>query len=379
MATKAEPYVPPPDPDFKQLAQNAYAAWHRDRPELVAFDTETTGLTFHDTAFCVTVAWRTAHGIEAHYIELEKYRPGLGYCQDILHGARTLVGHNIKFDLQKVILAGVLDRVLDRVPAIHDTEALAHLDNEHRTKGLKDLMVSVLGWVDNVEVPIKSGPNAGQVKLVPRETHELGKAKEWAKKKYGLASVKDVGYHLLPRGVLAPYAVTDARATLELYERLRPEIARYDDLWELYEQEMELTLVLLDMETAGMATDDAYVAEQVKAYAKRVVVHELRIEQIVGKPVGKDVKGGEFNPQSSTQLKEFFSERGHVHASYDKEVLPTIAHPLAPAILELRSDAKLLNTYFRAMQDESRNGILNPNFRQHGTVTGRMSSGKQEG
>lgn len=379
---RGEAYVPPPDPDFKKLAYTGFRAWQRDKPDLIAFDTETHGLAFYDEAFCFSAAWyRTDGGIEAHYFELDKFDSSNGVRQmlrgDGVTPAETLVGHNLKFDLQKTMLAGLIRRE-DVWPArIHDTETLAHLDDEHRPKSLKDLMVSVLGHEDTVDVEIKSGKNAGTFKKVPREKAELDVVRRKMK-----LTVNDP-WSLLPRAVILPYAVADARGTLELYTKLRPLVERYDNLWSLYQQEQELTLVLLDMEHKGLGLVTPYVDEQVKVYGMRVLEHENRIEEIVGKPVRAGhippkEKDKFFNPASNKQLAEFFKAAGFERDSYDKNVLKEIDHPLAPALTEMRGDSKLLNTYFRAMKSEARDDVLHPSYRQN-VRTGRMASGKERG
>ena len=365
-----EAYCPPDDPDFERLATEGLAAYRRDRPAVIAFDTETTGLTFADRPFCVTVAWYTSDGIENHYFELFKYDASEA-VREILASTPTLIGHNVKFDLMKVFEAGLLSRDRINGQILHDTEASAHLDDEHRSKRLKDLAVSVLGYDDTITVELKTKP--GEFKEVSREKHELDEVRR------KLKLTLDDGFEPIPRGVLVPYALKDAEFTLELHARLFPRIERYPDLLDLYHQELELTRVLIDMELAGMAVDGAYVEEKVKEYTKRVVKHEIGIEQIVGRPVGKDTKGGEFNPQSNPQIRDYFEAAGFPREKYDEENLKTIEHPLAKALLELRGDAKLLNTYFVPLRDEPVDGILHPSFRQHGTVTGRMSSGAAQG
>jgi DNA polymerase I-like protein with 3'-5' exonuclease and polymerase domains len=47
-------------------------------------------------------------------------------------------------------------------------------------------------------------------------------------------------------------------------------------------------------------------------------------------------------------------------------------------IVELREANKIKATYFDGLDVEAKDGILHPNFRQHGTRTGRMSSGAAE-
>lgn len=365
-------WEPPPDPDLAQMAEAAWEAYVRDAPEVVAFDTETSGLMFHQGAFCVTVAWEG----EEHYIELDQR--GQEVAADILMKTPILVGHNIKFDLQKVMALGLLERSRLTRYCLEDTEALAHLDDEHRPKGLKALAISVLGYDDTISIEIRSGKNKGTFKEVPKETYELGEAKKWAKKEHGVQYIKDLGYDLLPRGTVVPYAIKDARFTFDLYKALKPRIERYDDLNSLYRQEMALTIVFLDMEKHGMGVDRKYVKGQIKLYQKRILKLESQIEEVVGRTVGKGAD--EFNPQSNPQLSSFFGEVGIQADSFDAEALKSIDHPLARLLGDLRSDSKILNTYFRAMDKESTiDSILHPSVRQHGTVTGRTSNGKETG
>lgn len=376
-------WEPPPDPDFVELAVACETAWRRDRPSVVSFDTETSGFLFSDRAFCVTFAWPG----ESHYVELKHSSVDVDrchwLCREILTGARAWVGHNIKFDINKVLDAEIVKR--GEIPTIHDTEALAHLDDEHRRKGLKDLAVTLLHYDDTIEVEIKSGKRKGEVKKVPRQKYELEEAKKWAKKEYGFASVGEIGYDVLPRGVVVPYAIKDAEWTYGLYNLLGPVVKAKPDLYSLYKQEMELTNVLLDMERAGLKVDEPYVEILTRRYSGRVLDLHLRIEKIVGKEVriGKINKKERhlfFNPSSSSpDVGNYLTAAGFRSDSYDADHLQLIDHPLARVVLELREDEKILNSYFRPIRNEVINGLLHPNIRQHGTVTGRVSSGKETG
>ena len=135
-----------------------------------------------------------------------------------------------------------------------------------------------------------------------------------------------------------------------------------------------------------MGTRQEYVAEQVKAYRKKVLVHEAEIERIVGKPVrtGKmppKERPNYFNPSaSSPDVGNWLTERGHERPNYDKEQLAGVDHPLAARLLDYRSDTKILDSYFIALQKETGDdGIFHPALRQHGTVTGRTSAGAEKG
>jgi DNA polymerase I-like protein with 3'-5' exonuclease and polymerase domains len=347
--------------DFPRWARDGYESWRRTQPSVVAFDTETTGVEFNDQPFCVTAAWRTQAGIESHYFELGDPETD-EVVRTILAETPTLVGHNLKFDLQKVILVGLMQREHLWTKDIEDTEAIAHLLDEHQRKGLKPLAKSLLGEETNEDEAVKE-------------------AKKVVKKKLGLRYESEIGYHMLPRDVIVPYALKDAEFTLRLYEKLRPKLSKWPDtLLSLYEMEMELTLVLLSMEHAGFAVDLDYAERVTREYGKKIIEAEQTISNIVGLPIGANVKKGEFNPNSPKQVKEWFlDEAAILLPATDKVTLRSVEHPLAKALLDLRHVTKIHGTYLMPLLSETRReghaNIIHPSFRQHGTVTGRMSSG----
>ena len=330
------------------MAQEALEKWDSDKPNTVAVDTETTGVAFFDEPFCVTVAWDDANGgtipLESHYLELGE--PGVDSVVDeILSSAEHLVFHNAKFDIQKLILSGHLERSEVFPDHLEDTEACAHLLDEHQLKGLKKLAKELLD--EDAE-----------------ETEDIKAARRELKLK------KSDGYHLLPRDVLIPYAVKDAEYTLRLYRLLKPQIEAVPDLAQLYRAEMELTLVLLDMEAKGIGVDVVYAEAAAKEYNRKILAQTLLIQEITG---NEDI-----NPNSPKQIKEAFEELGVELDSTDKLALRHIEHPLAGALLTLRTLSKMHGTYLKPIVEEQRDGVMHPWFRQHKTRTGRMASGGVE-
>jgi DNA polymerase I-like protein with 3'-5' exonuclease and polymerase domains len=346
--------------DYGALADAGLEAFRRDCPDLVAVDCETPGTAFFDAPFAATAAWVRPDGeVEAHYFELGDADYS-AHVREIMLGSRW-VFHNAKFDLQKLLLVGIINRHEVTPARFDDTEALAHLQVAERIKKLKWLGENLLGI-----------PNTEQEAL----------KKEMKKHKLKLED----GFHLLPRDVLIPYAVQDVVLTIKLYQHLYDDVVRWPELAALYAHELELTLVLLDMELRGMRLDLDYVNKTFVQLSKDYIAAERVLSSVVGKPIGPDPKAGEFNPDSSPQIKAFFEGLGYDtpfktkqgNPSYGKEFLKTCDHPISAALSEYRRVAKLKNTYFLAMKNEQRDGILHPNIRQHGTRTGRMSSGGVE-
>jgi DNA polymerase I-like protein with 3'-5' exonuclease and polymerase domains len=340
--------------------------WHLiDAPKIIAVDTETTGLGFYDRPFGATVTWRRHDGtLTSAYFELEG-DDGIraGMLQRILRRTPQWVGHNLKFDLQKLALAGIVGP--DEWPEheLHDTQTIFHLLDENAPKGLKKLAVSVLRYDDTVEVEVKSGPNKGSTKLVPKEEYQLAAAR----RRLGLR--KEDGYHLLPRELLIPYALRDTEFTLRLYEVLLPRLMKTggDKLYEWYRTEMDLVPVVLRMEADGISLDTEYLDETASEYGVRVMEAWGRITALTGRP--------DLNPNAPAQLLEAFRARGLRLDSTDVATLEPLDDELAQAVLAYRSDQKVYKTYLRGLQDEHRDGLFHPNFNLVGPRTGRTSSG----
>lgn len=336
-------------------------AWLSAEPDIIFVDTETHGVAFYDQPFCATVAWRdSGGGVQSHYFELEQDESGKGreYLVEILGRSPKLGFHNAKFDLQKLILNGIISRDEITPDRIEDTEACAHLLDEHREKKLKYLARTLLG-------------------LNTDETEALKKAR----KKLGL-KVAD-GYALLPREVVVPYAIRDAEFTMLLWELLRPQLK--NELDQLYQWEMELCLVLLDMEAAGYKLDVDYTQTAAKQYAGKILANEMTIEKLTDLKVWYPKKSGQktpegcINPNAWQQTLPMIQSRGINVKSTGNDVLkPYSDDPFVEALLDLRFNKKIYATYLLNMLREQKDGIIHVSIRQHGAKTGRTSSGEAQ-
>jgi DNA polymerase-1 len=317
---------------------------------LLAIDTETNGVGWHDDAFMVSIAYYKvqdpANGV--HSIVWD-FRPGamdhdeehswdeiLYYISD----SDTIIMHNAKFDLQKLVRAGFPLRIFK--DKVEDTQAIAHLIDEQQSTGLKFLAEKYLNETTDENEALKAYRRKAKLK-------------------------KEDGYQHIPHEILAPYAEKDAEFTLRLYSHLKPML--HEDLLPLYNMEIELTFALLGIEARGMSVDREYVTQKRKEYGDRIYKLKHRIGELAGP---------EFNPQSPQQVLHALAERGVNVGKTDKATLSSLDDELARLIVDLREANKIKATYFDALHEEARDGILHPNFRQHGTRTGRMSSGSAE-
>ena len=313
--------------------------------DLLAIDTETTGVDWHDNAFMVSASYYGTDN-EYHNWVWDFRDPDMDHdhayeeIEFYITTADKIIMHNAKFDIQKLCRMGYpLDWFKDK---FEDTQAIAHLIDEQQSTSLKYLARTVLG----------------------EETDEDEVLKVWRRKN---KIKKEEGYEPIPHEILAPYAAKDAEFTLRLYEVLRNQMP--EDLQPLYQIEKDLTLALLGIEAKGMQIDKTYVKKQRQEYGDRI----YKLKRSIG-----NMAGEEFNPQSPKQILEVFTQRGLRITATDKATLSALDDELAVAIVELREANKIKSTYFDGLHDEASDGILHPNFRQHGTRTGRMSSGTAE-
>lgn len=313
----------------------------------VALDTETEGVAFYDRPFCVTATWRspTTGELLDGYWELDEDM-ATEQVSVILNTSKTWILHNAKFDLQKLLLEDLCKREWLDQKTIHDTEAIFHLMHNVDRKGLKPLAAKYLG---------------GEGRRVPE--------KRLASVRRRLGIKKEDGYLYLPREYVVPYAMSDTHLTYELFEYGLPRLP--DSLRPLYAAEQRLCLVLLDMEMAGMAIDVPYTKQKQSEYGSLVMSSLAAIRKITDMP--------ELNPASPKQLTAAFAARGLHLESTDEDHLIPLDDDLARLVMEFRKYSKLHKTYFTGLVNEQRNGIVHPNFRQHGARTGRMSSGTASG
>ena len=309
--------------------------------DLLAIDTETTGVGWHDEAFMISIATHEgSHVYDKRVCEHGEWHSHVQHVYDMLINCDKILMHNAKFDIQKLCRLGIPLSVF--VDKFEDTQALAHLIDEHQSTSLKYLARTILG----------------------EETDEDEVLKVWRRKN---KMKKEDGYAPIPHEILAPYAKKDAEFTLRLYEVLRNRLP--EDLCPLYEIEKALTISLLGIEARGLQIDKSYVKKQRQEYGDKIYKTKARIAEI---------SGSEFNPQSPAQIIAAFEERGIRISKTDKATLASVDDELASLIVELREANKIKTTYFDGLDAEARDGILHPNFRQHGTRTGRMSSGAAE-
>ena len=175
------------------------------------------------------------------------------------------------------------------------------------------------------------------------------------------------------------YACEDADITLQLKNKLEPELKKYDCEDLFYQIEMPLMPVLAEMEMNGVCLDTQSLAETSKQFTARMNEIEQRIYELAGE---------QFNIASPKQVGEILFDKLKIIEKAKKtktgqyvtseEVLQQLKnkHEIVADILEHRGLKKLIGTYIDALPKliNPRTGHIHTSFNQTITATGRLSS-----
>ena len=175
------------------------------------------------------------------------------------------------------------------------------------------------------------------------------------------------------------YACEDADITLQLKNRLEPELKKRECEKLFHELEMPLMPVLAEMEMNGVCLDTESLKETSTILTTRQKEIERRIYELAGKPFNiaspKQVGGILFD-----ELKIIEKPKKTKTGQYvtSEEVLLQLKnkHEIVEDILEHRGLTKLLGTYIDTLPHliNQRTGHIHTSFNQTVTATGRLSS-----
>ena len=175
------------------------------------------------------------------------------------------------------------------------------------------------------------------------------------------------------------YACEDADITLQLKNKLEPELKKYECEELFYNIEMPLMPVLAEMEMNGVCLDTESLSETSRILTNRMNEIEARIYQLAGQS---------FNIASPKQVGEILFDKMKIVEKAKKtktgqyvtseEVLQQLKnkHEIVADILEHRGLKKLIGTYIDALPKliNPRTGHIHTSFNQTITATGRLSS-----
>ncbi len=398
--------------------------------DFVAYDTETTGVEKEseiigfsvcaemDKGFYVILSyWDVAEG------KLKSLETKTG-AKSFLEGLKkkSVICHNAAFDCWMTNN----NFQVELMPSVHtDTMLLAHLVDENRSVGLKELGVSMFG------------------EYASQEQKEM---KESVYKNGGVLSKKLYELYKADADLIAKYGAKDAILTLKVFYELVPE---------LYEQKLDAffyddeTMPLLrgptyDMNTTGLRVDpdklanlkatlQAEIAEAKAFIYKEIDVHvkdkypgtsaaktfnigaskqlawllfiklenefgtltdsgrevckflDLRLPyapgakrefiRVCGENFGRVYEEAKLNPKTGKMGRPKKIGDPWSYLACGKATLSKLAprYKWVAKFLEYAKNTKLLSTYVEGIQSRMKYNIIRPNFLQHGTTSGRYS------
>ncbi|MEZ6022415.1 MAG: DNA polymerase I [Hyphomonadaceae bacterium] len=187
-----------------------------------------------------------------------------------------------------------------------------------------------------------------------------------------------IGFALAPVERASVYSCEQADASLRLWRKLKPQLAR-DRLITVYETlERPLPPVLAAMEREGIKIDPHMLSRLSGDFAQRMLQYEQEAYGLAGR---------EFNIGSPKQLGEILFDELKLQGgsktktgawSTDASILETLAeeHDLPNKVLEWRQLSKLRSTYTEALGEaiNPRTGRVHTSYALASTTTGRLSS-----
>lgn len=188
-----------------------------------------------------------------------------------------------------------------------------------------------------------------------------------------------VGWGHIPVDMMREYSANDGIIEYLLFEKIYPEFCAqgYDgDYWREF---MEWILTVLRMETCGIKINQDLCKQEIEQ-------GEKRLQEIVNELGGKV-------PSKRTDLKALLIDELKLpvvrrskktsEPSFDKEAMKIYApmlerrnSPVAKLIVEYRGWQKVVSTNYKPyLRNIGSDGRLRPNYKIHGTKTGRLSCG----
>jgi DNA polymerase I len=254
--------------------------------------------------------------------------------------------HNAKFDMH--MLANIGMKIIGR---IHDTVVLAKLVNENRLSFmLKDLAGHIKGSIIKFEYMVDTYKQINKVR----------------------------DYRMIPHELMTQYTCADTWNDAVVFKDEITKLAP-DGLEDLYENELQILIVLFAMERYGMPIDPEYEDPLKLSLEKLTNEAEKAVYDEAGKL---------FNINSGKQLYEVLMSLG-VNKSWikstdkgnpvlDKNALASLADghdvSIVKKILEFRTNEKLLNTYAIGIYEQHDAEFhVHGNINQTEATTGRMS------
>jgi len=329
--------------------------------KFVAVDTETTGLYPRDGyVLGISMSYEKDHGA---YISTDCVDEEAERLFQQLFNSKTVVFHNAKFDL------AMLEYHFGfKFPNFEDTMLLHYcLEERPGTHGLKQLAMEYTPYGD-YEKPMHDWIDGY------RKSHGILK--------------NDFQWDVIPFSVMKIYAAMDAVVTLLVFEKLYPAVLGNTKLIKVYNNILvPACRFLTDVQDIGVPFDSERLSKGTTLMQEDIDEAVRQLYEFDSVKTFERIKGKEFNPNSTVQLRELLFDfvglkptgikTGTGAHSTNAEVLGKLAeeHEIPNHILAIRKKSKIKNTYLdKILPQLDRDGRLRTGFNIHSTTSGRLSS-----
>lgn len=326
----------------------------------IALDTETDGLQYmKNKAFSFSLS---TPNNKDYYYDLRETPKAIDYINDQLDVYKGIkIFHNASFDIIMFLMAGV------HVPLtnLEDTVIRAYCINEQLfSYQLDDLAKKYLGAKKETQIYDDLAAIFGGKATRNVQMKNISKA---------------------PSRIVSPYAKTDTRLTLNLFDWQETEIKR-QGIERIVEFEKSKIPMFVKNEMGGIRVDLSYAQEAVDKMTPIIDLAQRQLDEMFNTSV---------NVNSSPQVKKIFEPKqnanGDWHAndgtllgltpkgnpSLGAEALREMKHPGAKLILDIRSNIKTRDTFLKGhVIGSAVNGYVYPTVSQTKGESGGTGSGR---
>jgi DNA polymerase I len=356
IVAEATPQAPKDDADYQTvLDETTFNDWLKrlQNAELISIDTETTSINYMDAQLVgISICLQPD---QACYIPLAHSYAGapkqldrawvLDQLKPILHNSAIgKIGQNIKYDYHILYKYGIQMQGI-----AHDTMLQSYVLNSTATRHNMDDLASYYLGQQTIHYEDVAGKGARQITFDQVALEQAG-----------------------------PYASEDADITLQLHEKLYPQLEADEALLKVYSNiEMPLVNVLARIENNGVCLDQGLLEKQ------GMEVDELlqSIQQTI-----YELADESFNLSSPKQIQQILFEKLNLpvlrktpkgQPSTGEDVLEELAndYEIPRLLLEHRSLNKLKTTYIDKLPKEINlnTGRIHTSYQQAVASTGRLS------
>lgn len=328
----------------------------------IAVDTETSGLNVQNGVdYLMGISFTTDDGFSCYmpfrHKENNLDRKYLKEVNEILC-EKDLIWHHRKFDMHSLKTIGIDPLMFKGIQ--YCTMLLFHMWNEEQYSFELDQLGK--RWL----------------KMGKIGADEIALLRKW----YGQENI--------PAENMSPYACQDTNVTFDLKRFIWPKIIA-EGLDKVYlETEMPFTRLLYKLEQRGVGVDKEFAGDRARIGRlrmatiqrtvrfnpastkdlKRILIDELGLPVLAHTDSCQDCKRG--HHYSTHEGKPSFNKK--VMEEYD-DILNASSNPTARLVGEYRGWQKAVTSLYEPILEKcGPDGLLRTEFKQHGTVTGRLSA-----